>query len=93
MLRENRVNFVAPADYRNNTMLDQLVKAIMDKVAGDRCLRGFCSAHHPHLLTRCTDFSLVCGVVVLPAKARLGAKREFGVPIAKWAMPELPPQL
>lgn len=35
MLDEGRVNFVAPADYRESTPLDKVVKATMEKIAAE----------------------------------------------------------
>ena len=39
LLAEGRVNFAAAADYRNGTMLDRIVKGIIEKVAMDNHLR------------------------------------------------------
>jgi len=33
MLRDNRIRYIAPADYREDTELDALMKAIIDKTA------------------------------------------------------------
>ena len=33
MLRDNRIRYFAPADYREGTELDNLVKAVIDKTA------------------------------------------------------------
>lgn len=41
LLKEGRVNFTAPADYREKSELDQAVKATMEKVAADEYLRRF----------------------------------------------------
>lgn len=38
LLEEGRVNFVAPADYNQGKKIDQIVKAIVDKVAADKHL-------------------------------------------------------
>lgn len=38
---ENRVNFLAEADYRENTRLDQIVKAVIRKIKADRTLYKF----------------------------------------------------
>lgn len=38
LVREQRVNFVAPADYSPGSRMDEIVKAIIDKVAADRRL-------------------------------------------------------
>lgn len=38
LLKEGRVNFMAPADYRDGKRVDQLVKGIIDKVAADSAL-------------------------------------------------------
>ena len=35
LIRENRVNYICPADYSEGTYLDTVVKAIMDKIAAD----------------------------------------------------------
>jgi len=43
MLMENRVKFYAPADYRDGTELDTLVKRIIDRTAGNEVLE---SAHY-----------------------------------------------
>jgi hypothetical protein len=40
LFADGRVNFVVPADYRDQKALDLLVKAIMDKVAAERHLRN-----------------------------------------------------
>lgn len=40
LLKEERVNFIAPADYSEGKKLDQIVKAVIDKVAADRHLYG-----------------------------------------------------
>jgi phosphoserine phosphatase len=39
LVKDGRVNFVAPADYRDKKELDRIVKAIIDKVAHDHHLR------------------------------------------------------
>lgn len=39
LFEDGRVNFVVPADYRDQKALDLLVKAIMEKVAAERHLR------------------------------------------------------
>lgn len=41
LLKDGRVNFVAPANYEVGGELDQAVKAIMDKVAADDYLKRF----------------------------------------------------
>ena len=41
LLKEGRVNFVTPADYREGSELDQAIKATMDKVAADDYLVRF----------------------------------------------------
>ena len=33
MLRDNRIRYIAPADYNAGSELDELVKAIIDKTA------------------------------------------------------------
>jgi len=38
LLRDNRVNFALPADYRLNSQLDHVVKTILDKMATERDL-------------------------------------------------------
>lgn len=38
LLADNRVNFALPADYRENTQLDHVVKTILDKMATERDL-------------------------------------------------------
>ena len=35
LIRENRVNYICPADYSEGTYLDTVVKAIIDKIAAD----------------------------------------------------------
>lgn len=40
LLKEGRVNFVAPADYSERRKVDQIVKALIDKIAADRHLYG-----------------------------------------------------
>lgn len=40
MLRENRVRYVAPADYRENSELDRLLKAIINKTAAHEVLEN-----------------------------------------------------
>ena len=40
LLKEGRVNFLAPADYAEGKQIDQIIKAIIDKVAADRHLYG-----------------------------------------------------
>lgn len=35
LIEEGRVNFTAPADYRNNSIIDRIVKALIDKIAHD----------------------------------------------------------
>ncbi len=40
LLKDGRVNFIAPADYNEGKQIDQVVKAIIDKVAVDRHLYG-----------------------------------------------------
>lgn len=40
MLRENRVRYVAPADYRENSELDRLLKAIINKTASHEVLEN-----------------------------------------------------
>lgn len=39
--KEGRVNFIAPADYRDGTNIDKIVKAIIDKTACDLSLNKF----------------------------------------------------
>lgn len=41
LLSENRVNFVAEADYSPNGKLDKIVKAIIDKIAADKELSKY----------------------------------------------------
>ncbi|WP_353641024.1 HAD family hydrolase [Mesorhizobium sp. WSM2239] len=41
MLTQGRVNFIAPADYRDGTPLDLTVKATMEKIAADQHYRSF----------------------------------------------------
>ena len=38
LLADNRVNFALPADYRENSQLDHVVKTILDKMATERDL-------------------------------------------------------
>ncbi len=40
LINEGCVNFMAPADYRNSSALDRIVKGIIDKVAGDFNLKS-----------------------------------------------------
>jgi phosphoserine phosphatase len=40
LIRDGRVNFIAPADYSDGRELDRIVKGIIDKVAADYHLRG-----------------------------------------------------
>lgn len=43
LLTDNRVNFALPADYRENTEIDKVVKTILDKLATERdleCLKA-----------------------------------------------------
>jgi len=35
LIHDERVNFIAPADYKTNSLLDRIVKALIDKVAHD----------------------------------------------------------
>lgn len=41
LLADNRVNFVADADYREGGRLDAIVKAVIDKIAADYALQQF----------------------------------------------------
>lgn len=41
LLSDNRVNFVAPADYRQGGRLDLIVRGIIDKIASDAHLKSF----------------------------------------------------
>jgi hypothetical protein len=41
LLQDGRVNFIAPADYRGGKAIDQIIKAIMDKIAADDYLERF----------------------------------------------------
>jgi phosphoserine phosphatase len=41
LMKDGRVNFVAPADYSDQRPVDLIVKAIMEKVAADEYLRRF----------------------------------------------------
>jgi hypothetical protein len=36
--KDGRVNFIAPADYRENSKLDLIVKAVVDKIPADHQL-------------------------------------------------------
>jgi hypothetical protein len=38
LVAQGRANFIAPADYADGSSLDQIVKAIISKVAADRVL-------------------------------------------------------
>lgn len=38
LLKDNRVNYVAPADYKKGSRLDKLVFAIIDKISADIAL-------------------------------------------------------
>ncbi len=40
MLRDNRIKFFAPADYTENSQLDKLVKAIVDRTASNEILEN-----------------------------------------------------
>jgi len=39
LVKEGQVNFIAPANYSENSDLDRFVKGIIDKVAADGALR------------------------------------------------------
>ena len=41
LLHDDRVNYVCPADYREDRMIDRLVRAIIDRIAADENLRKF----------------------------------------------------
>ena len=41
LLKDGRVNFIAPADYRDSRPIDAIVKAIMEKVAANRYVERF----------------------------------------------------
>lgn len=41
LLKDGRVNFIAPADYREKKPIDAVVKAIMDKVAANEYVKRF----------------------------------------------------
>jgi hypothetical protein len=41
LMKDGRVNFIAPADYSDGKTIDQIVKAIMEKVAATDYLRRF----------------------------------------------------
>lgn len=41
MMRDNRIRYFAEADYREGSELDNLVKAIIDRTAGNESLEGF----------------------------------------------------
>ncbi|MBQ8863682.1 MAG: haloacid dehalogenase-like hydrolase [Rikenellaceae bacterium] len=40
LIRENRVNFICPADYSDGTYLDTVVKAVIDKIVADDTLKS-----------------------------------------------------
>ncbi|MBO5655604.1 MAG: haloacid dehalogenase-like hydrolase, partial [Rikenellaceae bacterium] len=40
LIRENRVNFISPADYSEGTYLDTVVKAVSDKIVADDTLKN-----------------------------------------------------
>lgn len=40
LIKEGRVNFMAPADYRNTSELDRIVKGIIDKIASGHHLKS-----------------------------------------------------
>ena len=40
LIRENRVNFISPADYSEGTYLDTVVKAVIDKIVADDTLKN-----------------------------------------------------
>ncbi|MDE7070067.1 MAG: haloacid dehalogenase-like hydrolase, partial [Alistipes sp.] len=41
LIRDNRVNYVCPADYSEGSEMDRLVKTIIDKIAADCRLEQF----------------------------------------------------
>jgi len=41
LVRDGRINFIAPADYRNNSQLDKIIKSIIDKIQTDNYLAEF----------------------------------------------------
>jgi hypothetical protein len=41
LVKEGRINFMAPADYRNNSQIDRIIKSIIDKVQSDCYLSKF----------------------------------------------------
>lgn len=43
LVRDNRVNFVCPADYRYGSEIDIVVKTVVDKIAADRRLEALSS--------------------------------------------------
>ena len=43
MIRDRRIKFFAPADYREGTQLDGLVKAIIDRTVSNESLEDLCS--------------------------------------------------
>lgn len=43
LIRDNRVNFVCPADYSKGTDLDRVIHAVVDKIAADEAVRELSS--------------------------------------------------
>ena len=41
LISDGRVNFIAQADFKNNSPLDRMVKALIDKIQADDYLKGF----------------------------------------------------
>ena len=42
MMREGRIKYYMPADYRDGEKLDSLIKAIIDKTVTDEVLKNIC---------------------------------------------------
>lgn len=47
LIRDNRVSYVCPADYRPGEEIDRLVHTILDKITTDSALSKFYRTHHP----------------------------------------------
>lgn len=41
LIKEDRVNFMAPADYSENSQIEKMVKSIIDKIISDKKLNSF----------------------------------------------------
>ena len=41
LYKDNRVNFIAPADYSDNSKIESIIKSILDKIAISNTLDSF----------------------------------------------------